>query len=119
MNPTTNAQTGNGLLIALIALGIAAISIAVVVVLVLARKKKPHSVGTSDESSDKLGAAEIRVLLTLSDDAVVVTTHSLNVINYNARFRELLGASIIMSDQDLGTLLKMQLNSLAYAVLEL
>lgn len=107
MDATTNAQTGNGLLIALIALGIAAISIAVVVVLVLARKKKPHTAGASDESSDKLGAAEIRVLLTLSDDAVVVTTHSLNVINYNARFRDLLGASIIMSDQDLGTLLKM------------
>jgi len=106
MTPTSDIQTGTGFPVALFAAGAAVVCIAFITILVLLRRK-PSGPDEASGSDNQLANPEIRVLLTLTNDAVVITNRSLNVINYNARFRELLGASIIMNDQDLATLLKM------------
>lgn len=97
----------NQLNVALIIGGLIAVVGVAVLMAVLLRKKSETTTAAGDSSTNKLGTAETRVLLTLTDDALVITDRSLRVINYNAAFRELLGASIIMDGQELSTLLKM------------
>lgn len=106
MTQIADLQTGAGLPVALFAAGAAVVCIAFITILLLLHRKSGHKT-VAGGSEDQLANPEIRLLLTLTDDAVVITSRSLNVVNYNLRFRELLGASIIMNDQDLSTLLKM------------
>ena len=83
--------------------GAAVFILVLITILSIKNKEKTASETMVPEG---LGSSEIRVLLTLTNDAVVVTDRSLKVINYNANFRDLLGASIIMNNQELGSLLK-------------
>lgn len=109
MDPISNIQTGSDFPIIFIVIAALVLIGAIAGFTIFLVKRRSHSYqgGAEETSGSKLGSAEVRVLLTLTDDAVVVTDRSLKVVNYNARFRELLGASIIMNDQELGTLLKM------------
>ena len=109
MTPQSDTLTGFNWPIALVIASVILVCAAVAIIIVIARKKKTTPLDPSGDygSISKLGSPEIRVFLTLTDDAVVLTDRSLRVVNYNARFRELLNASIIMNNQDLSSLLKM------------
>ncbi len=67
---------------------------------------KRKSTANTAGAESGLSSTEIRALLTLTNEALVITDHSLKVLNYNNNFRELLGVSIVMNEQKLDTILK-------------
>ncbi len=70
-------------------------------------KSKKIKPGFEDSTlASGLASAEIKVLLTLTSEALVITDKSLKVLNYNNNFRELLGISIVMNEQKLDSILK-------------
>lgn len=59
-----------------------------------------------EDLGDSIKDSTTRFLITLSNEAIVITDSRHNVVNYNAVFRSLLGTNIILDEQPLSDLLR-------------
>jgi len=67
------------------------------------RQKGKSNTETSD---DGLSGPNTKFMLTLSQDAIVITDGSQKILNMNASFRALLNSDIVLNDQNLSDLLR-------------
>ncbi|MCA9308819.1 HAMP domain-containing histidine kinase [Candidatus Saccharibacteria bacterium] len=88
------------LILVIVALVVGTISF--VIGLIVSRQ----SSSAQTESAESIKDATTRFLITLSSDAVVITDHKYNIVNYNSIFRSLIGTSIILDEQPLSDLLR-------------